>query len=250
MKKALLFTTMGGLLLTSCYRPLYRAEIVHDPMLSQQGEFTANASILAVGVYNFPSFDLGLGYSPVKNIGIKASLRNRVFGTSGSFDNDDYRRRMYGTTLEGGIGYYNRYGSNGLFSVYANVASGYNKDRSYYISNGNTRNQLNSKFWAFSIQPAVGMVKNKISMMGGVKVGVYKFFDISSFDAYYTQQEYNNIAKNYYPIIEPYYIFEVGPRNVKFNFQAGFALAPGGPDKDENFFTPKLSLGITARFGK
>lgn len=250
MKKILLFTTLATLTLSSCYRPLYRAEAVHDPMLSKQGEVAANASVLVAGVYNFPSFDLGVGFSPVDHLGLKASWRNRGFNNSGSLDNDEYLRKMRGSTFEGGIGYYDRYGANGLVSVYANFTAGYNRDRSYYSSNGQTRDMLNSRFRAFSVQPAVGMSKRNITMVGGVKLGFYQFYDIESYESHYSQAYYNSITNTLYPIFEPYYNFEAGSSNIRFNFQAGFAVAPGGPDRDDNFFTPKISVGITARFGK
>lgn len=250
MKKNLLYLSLVTLTLSSCYRPLYRAESVYDPMLSKQGEVAANASVLVAGVYNFPSFDLNAGFSPVQNLGIKASWRNRGFNNTGSLDNDDYIRKMRGSTFEGGIGYYDRFGTNGLVSVYGNFAVGFNKDHSYYTSNNQTRDRIDSRFRAFSLQPAVGMSRKNISLMGGVRLGFYQFYDINAYEMHYTQAHYNNISNNLFPIFEPYFNFEAGSSNIRFNFQAGFAVAPGGPDMDDNFFTPKVSVGITARFGK
>ncbi len=250
MKKNLLYIFLATLTLSSCYRPLYRAESVYDPMLSKQGEVAANASVLVAGVYNFPSFDLNVGYSPVQSLGLKASWRNRGFNSNGSIDNDDYIRKMGGSSFEGGIGYYNRFGNNGLVSVYGNFAAGVNRDHSYYTANNQVRDRLNSRFRAFSLQPAVGMAKKNVSLVGGVRLGFYQFYDISAYNMHYTQEHYNSVSNTLYPIFEPYFNFEAGSSNIRFNFQAGFAVAPGGPDLDENFFTPKVSVGITARFGK
>lgn len=223
----------------SCTPTLYKSEAVHDPILSKKGEISAQAALSLQGIQSIPlSYDLALAYAPVKHLGLKTSFKGRYY--------DRTNESLHGYAIEAGAGYFTSYGSNGLFSIYANVAQGINNE---FVATTflNTGGELNSKFMALSLQPSVATIKKKHAMAGGIRMGVYKFYDIVATGSSMSQVEYNQIGKKLYPAIEPYYLIEIGSQKVRFHAQAGFSITPVGP---EELISPKLSMGITARFGK
>lgn len=170
-----LLSIAGCLALFSCSKPLYRPESVHDPMIANKGEFSANGSVLVMAPYGFPSFDLGLAYSPANRFAIKAAVRARSKANAYTSDSDDYRETLNGTTLEGGLGYYAPIEDNIRFTVYANIMRGYNKYHDYRVSNRITDELLEYNYTAFGIQPSVVFIKKRARMATGIRAGLYSY---------------------------------------------------------------------------
>ncbi|MBL7705574.1 MAG: hypothetical protein JNM21_08475 [Taibaiella sp.] len=234
--------------LFSCSKPLYRPESVHEPMIAHQGEFAANGSVLIMAPYGFPSFDLGLGYSPVNRLAIKAAVRARSKADLYTLDDDDYRKTLNGTTFEGGIGYYAPVEDNIYFTVYANVMGGNNKYHDYRVSNRQTDELLDYNYTAFGIQPAVLFVKRRARMATGIRAGLYQY-NIKQFVNTSNPDYYGVKEGKLYPVFEPYYTIEVGGEHIRFFGQAGFSIVPAALTTDSDNFFPKLSIGINLRFG-
>lgn len=236
------------LALFSCSKPLYRPESVHEPMITHKGEFAANGSVLIMAPYGFPSFDLGLGYSPVNRLAIKAAVRARSKADLYTSGSDDYRKTLNGTTFEGGVGYYVPIEDNIYCSIYANIMAGNNKYHDYQVSNRQTDELLDYNYTAFGIQPAVVFVKRRARMATGIRAGLYQY-DIKQLINTSDPDYYGVRAGKLYPVFEPYFAMEAGGEHIRFFGQAGFSIVPAALTTDSENFFPKLSIGINLRFG-
>lgn len=238
----------GCLAFFSCSKPLYRPESVHDPMIAHKGEFAANGSVLIIAPYGFPSFDLGLAYSPVNRLAIKAAVRARSKANVYTFDSDDYRETLNGTTFEGGLGYYAPIENNTFFTIYANIMRGNNKYHDYRVSNRVTDELLDYNYTAFGIQPSVLFVKKRARMSTGIRAGLYRY-DVTQVINTSNPDYYGVKEGKLYPVFEPYYAVEVGGEHIRFFGQAGFSIVPAELTTDSENFFPKISIGINLRFG-
>lgn len=234
--------------LFSCSKPLYRPESVHDPMIAGKNEFAASGSVLIMAPYGFPSFDFGLGYSPVNRLAIKAAIRARSKADLYTTNSDDYRKTLNGTTVEGGLGYYAPIDDNMFFTVYANLMWGHNQYHDYRVSDRHTDELLEYNYKAFGIQPAVVFVKQRARMSTGIRASLYQY-DIRQAINTVTPDYYKVKEGKLYPVVEPYYAVEVGGKNIRFFGQAGFSIVPSELTTDSENIFPKLSIGINLRFG-
>jgi hypothetical protein len=235
----------------SCVRPLYRPEIVHDAMLAKGGEFSGTASVMMLDAAGSPSFDIGLGVAPFEGFGIKASLRNRVKGSSYSNNQGvaNGRTSMTGVTAEGGLGYFSTIGAGRVFSIYGNFSYAQNRYRDFDAGSNIIYEYFNAKNLSFSVQPSLLIVKPKVRMALGLRCGFYQYYDI---DAPQGSQEYRyrNEEGVFYFIPEPYYNIAVGGGPVKFFGQYGFAFVPSHLTSSGTIFHNKLAIGIHLALGR
>lgn len=235
----------------SCVRPLYRPEIVHDPMLTAAGDFSGTASLMMFDAAGAPSFDIGLGVAPVEGLGIKASVRNR-FRTSTYTNNQgvsDGRTRQNGVTIEGGLGYFSKMSSGNVFAIYGNFGYGQNRYRDFDATSNVTYDYFNARNISFSVQPSFVMVKPKVRMAVGIRCGFYQYYDI---EARPSSQEYSYMADEgiLYFIPEPYYNIAVGKGPIKFFGQYGFSFVPSHLTSSGTIFHNKLAIGLQVSVGK
>lgn len=239
---------LGTIAMFSCAKPLYRPEVIHDPMITEKGEFSGTGSILVLAPYGAPSYDIGVGYSPVNRFALKAAFRARSNSDRYTSNSNEYRRIRNGNTFEAGLGYYAPIDENKFFTVYANAMFGKNKYHDYNTNGNVTDELLDYNYVSFGIQPAAVFVNRRSKMAIGLRAGVYQYQINEMFNVSGSTTDYKVVEGKMYPVVEPYYNIEVGGKNIRFFGQVGFSIVPAELSTESDIFYPKLSIGINVRF--
>lgn len=212
-------------ILSSC-SPEYIPNMVNSPMFSNAGEFQAT---VATGTSNF---DAQVAYAITDHIGIMAN------GSYGNEKNDttDYFQKH--TFLEGGFGYYNKFGQNGRYEVYGGY--GYGKVNGFFETLFADDALTEAHYNRFFIQPG-------ISLSTGIYDGGFSprfvFLQMNPKGSEFLTGKYN-------VLFEPVFTSKIGFKYVKFIFQIGASLPIN--DNNTNFDHDPfiMNLGININIGR
>jgi hypothetical protein len=193
-----------------------QSDEVHPDSLGQSGSIS-------------PALDLA--YSPITHLGIIASYRSvnsryidEDFSSSHTslYNNDVMGGMFKGKRFELGAGYYMQVANRGFFEVYGGYGQGDISRRGRY----NTQFNFSSKYHRFFLQPAIGFRTNNVSLSGGIRFAMNKYYSFSAADTSLSydivQGDVNGeVTKINFTLLEPFVNFEVGYRFIKFNVQVG-----------------------------
>ncbi len=225
MKSFLLFLVFSCLLFSSCTRLLYRAEQVHDPMITEKGGIKASAGVRVSPMDKIPSIDIGVGISPIDRLVVKGALRLRRYSEVSRVNNvivsNEYFR---GNTLEAGLGYYLPVAEKQYFVVYGSFMKGMNNHYATNDSSGIMIDTLYSNYNAFSIQPAFVFHRRVISASVGMRFSMYQYNNIYTAGLQADPRIYTNKNGKWYPVWDPYFNIEIGRSMIRGNVQAGFSF--------------------------
>ncbi|MFC2104203.1 hypothetical protein ACFLS4_02470, partial [Bacteroidota bacterium] len=192
---------------TSC-SPEYVPNMVNSPMFSNQGEFQLT---VATGNSNF---DAQTAVAITDNIGI---MMNGSYGNETNDSTADFHKHSF---IEGGIGYYDKFGEKGRYEIYGGYGIGQVEG---YFKNNFVEEITNARYNRFFIQPGIGIAS-----------GIYD----GSFSPRFALVQMNPKGPNfqtgeYDVFFEPVITNKIGFKYVKFIAQFGFSLPMG--DQELNY---------------
>ena len=212
-------------LFVSC-SPEYIPNMVNSPMFTNAGEFQAT---LATGTSNL---DGQVAFAVTDHIGIMA---NGSYGNETSDSSDQYHKHAF---IEGGGGYYDKFGEIGRYEIYGGYGFGRVEG---YFENLFDENLTNAHYNRFFIQPGIG-----------ISTGIYD----GSFSPRFSMVQMNPKGitfenDNYKIFFEPVITSKVGFKYVKFVFQIGASLPVSGDD-DLGFDNQPFifNIGINLNLGR
>jgi len=231
-KNVLLLSILLIMLVFNSCTPAYIPNVVNSPLFSEKKEFQANMNLGNNGI------DPQFAYSLTDNLG---------FIANGSFfyfnDSSEFRLHYF---MEGGIGYFNKFGKKGRIEIYGGYGYGAVEiDHTEFDLFSNERNYINCFYHRYFLQPGIGFSSN-----------IYEF----SFTPRFVMVNMNIVdyigvnkpANNtYYPFFEPAITNKIGYKNVKFTLQTGFSIPM--VVSAENLYEYKpflLSAGICLKFNQ
>lgn len=213
-------------LFASC-SPEYIPNMVNSPMFTNQGEFQAS---VATGTSNL---DAQTAVAITDHIGI---MVNGSYGNETSDSTDDYHKHAF---IEGGVGYYDKFGKIGRYEIYGGY--GFGRVEGYFENNIFDENMTDAYYNRFFIQPGVG-----------ISTGIYD----GSFSPRFAMVQMNPKGidfenDNYKVFFEPVITSKVGFKYIKFVFQVGASLPISGDD-DLGFDNQPFifNLGLNLNLGR
>lgn len=209
--------------LNSC-APAYTPNVVNVPLLTNKNEVQASLSVGTSGT------DAQLAYALTNHIGLMTNwnYRNNRTDTSDSYH--------YHNFIEGGIGYYTSFSSQGRFELYGGYGFG-NVDIFYDL----TSTILQAKFKRLYVQPNFGFSSSYFDIGFSPRL-VYVIMKPSSL-------QYSTINRFF---IEPTETMRLGFKTFYFTSQFGFAI-PLNLSESGSWFKFKpliISLGIQIKLFK
>ncbi|NJO89694.1 MAG: hypothetical protein HC831_12665 [Chloroflexia bacterium] len=206
--------------------PEYIPNMVNSPMFSNKGEFQANAST------GTSSLDVQAAYAITDHIGmmVNGSFADR---TKDSLDN--FHKH---TILEGGIGYYDKFGDIGRYEIFGGYGTGRIEGR--YTNIFSSHEIADARYNRFFLQPGIG-----------IATGIYD----GSFSSRLALVQMNPDGigfetGNYHGFLEPVFTSKIGYRYLKFTFQIGFSI-PIGKDELKFDYQPFIfNVGANLNLGR
>lgn len=207
--------------ITSC-SPEYIPNMVNSPMLSNQGEFQAT---VATGTSNF---DAQTAVAITDNIGI---MFNGSYGNETNDSTDDYHKHLF---FEGGVGYFDKFGTKGRYEIYGGYGTG--KVEGYYDNALVGSEIADANYNRFFLQPGIG-----------ISTGIFD----GSFSPrlVFVQMNFNR-SGNYNTFFEPVITSKIGYKYVKFVAQIGASFQLG--DQQLNYEHQHLifNFGVNINLGR
>ncbi len=178
---------------------VYFPNRVNAPLLSQKKEFQGNLTVGTSGA------DIQFAYSPVKHLGIIASV---------SYANDDTTKENYDIHkyYDLGVGYYKKLGRKFIFETYAGFGGGNVISQGEFL---NTTFYSNMNLTKFYLQPAIGYSTNYLNF------GITTRLSSVTFHPVYGNEDLTNKA---YFFFEPALFTSLGYKHIFFTLQLGLSL--------------------------
>ncbi len=221
----ILFLFLISGMFLSC-SPEYIPNMVNSPLLSNKGEFQANA---ATGTSNL---DVQLAYAITDNIGI---IANSSFADQTEDSTDNFHKHMI---LEGGIGYYDKIGKIGRYELYGGYGSGWIEGRYRDIFGFDDISK--ARFNRFFLQPGIG-----------IATGIYDGSFSSRFALVQMNPEGTNFKSgDYQAFMEPVFTSKIGYKYLKFVFQFGFSVPLGEKELTFDYQPLIMNFGVNLNLGR
>jgi len=200
--------------------------MVNSPMFSNAGEFQAT---VATGTSNF---DAQTAVAISDHIGI---MINGSYGDETSDSTDDFHKHGF---IEGGVGYYNKFGGKGRYEIYAGYGLG--KVDGYFKNAIFDSEITNAKYNRIFIQPGIG-----------ISTGIYD----GSFSPRFSFIQMNPTGTNFDPgsynvFLEPVFTSKIGFKYVKFIFQIGASFPFGDENVNFDHQTLIMNVGLNINLGR
>jgi hypothetical protein len=243
MKKLTITTLFLAVLLCSCSHYYYVTNVQNVPLFKEKNEFRFT------GAYGegdeSGSIEAQASYSVTDHIGVMADFMSVKGG--------DVSGRNYGkgNYFEGAIGYYRPTGESGVFEIYGG-AGGSSQHHEYSNSdNSEYRGSAEVSFLKLFVQPSFGITLDFCDVAFSTRIGSLSYFNIENKitgDVGEYQDLYTVTEKNHF-ILEPAITLRGGWKNIKAQFQVGYA---GIVNKPELLFAEEwhVSFGLSIAFAK
>jgi hypothetical protein len=206
--------------------PEYIPNMVNSPMFSNKGEFQANAGA------GTSDLDVQVAYAMTDHIGV---MVNGSFADRTKDSTDKFHKHII---LEGGVGFYDKFGEIGRYEIYGGYGTGRVEGK---YENIFSINQIaDARYNRFFIQPGIG-----------IATGIYD----GSFTSRIALVQMNPNGAvfetgNYHGFLEPVFTSKIGYKYLKFTFQIGFSV-PIGDNRLKFDYQPFIfNVGANLNLGR
>jgi hypothetical protein len=195
-------------------------------MFSNKGEFQANAGA------GTSDLDVQVAYAMTDHIGV---MVNGSFADRTKDSTDKFHKHII---LEGGVGFYDKFGEIGRYEIYGGYGTGRVEGK---YENIFSINQIaDARYNRFFIQPGIG-----------IATGIYD----GSFTSRIALVQMNPNGAvfetgNYHGFLEPVFTSKIGYKYLKFTFQIGFSV-PIGDNRLKFDYQPFIfNVGANLNLGR
>jgi hypothetical protein len=225
MKKSSYLILFAALVLSlSSCKIMYVPNSQNVPLLEEKGDIKANLG----------AKDLQVAYGITDHFGVMANgyyNKSDWSATSGDFENKYFSTR---SLIEGGLGYYTPFGTNGRFEVFGGGGFGSVK-HDYDLYDASTLEESNSykaSMMRYFLQPSIGVQSEVVGLAFSTRVAGVTFATKETVG--YTQQDLideglNELDDNMFIFLEPAVTFRVGFQYVQAQIQPYYNLQLSGP---------------------
>ncbi len=198
--------TLGGLMVLSSCAPLYLPNSIYVPMVEEQGDINATASVGNNG------YNLQAGIALTDYLLVMGGLAGANNGKSGEEETNH-------SFWEFGLGYYTELDQNIRFNILAGYGWGNTLAlQDPYADPSALTYQVSGEYSRVFLQPAICLVKKDFELSFISRFSYVDFPTIASGCGL------QNITADNMMFMEPVVNIIVGWRNVKFYAQTGFSL--------------------------
>lgn len=223
---SLIIAFLFSILLFNACAPAYTPNVVNAPLLNNKNE--TQISLHA----GFSGTDAQIAYAATDHIGLMLnwSYRNNTFDTSSSYH--------YHNFIEGGVGYYTSFSSQGKFEAFAGYGYG-NVD--VQINNSVGTSLVQASYSRFFLQPNLGFTSQMFDV-GVAPRFVYVLMKPEQF-------QYSTINKFF---VEPTGFLRLGFKYFYLTSQAGISIPLSGYESSDWFnYNPFIfSFGMQIKLFK
>lgn len=226
IKQNRILIIIGILALFSSCSPEYVPNMVNSPMFTNAGEFQAT---IATGTSNF---DAHTAAAITDHIGI---MINGSYGNETNDTTDNFHKHSF---IEGGVGYYDKFGTHGRYEIFGGY--GFGKVEGYFENIGFDEEITDARYNRFFIQPGIG-----------VATGIYDGSFSPRISLVQMDPKGANFPDTQYDIFfEPVITSKVGFKYLKFIIQFGVSIPVGdqAPTYDHERFI--MNFGLNFNFGR
>lgn len=222
MKIFKLATVFSGILLCSCSRYYYVANIQNVPLFREKNEVHLSGGY-AIGDES-QSIEVQSAYSLSKQVGIMA---NYMHSWGGIISDKDYGKGYY---IDGAIGYFKPVGKYGVFEIYGGFGGSGQHHEYTDTYSGTYQGSADLSFVKFFLQPSFGFTFNWLDAAVSLRICNISYTDIKNFAAGSNDYaEINALQDKGHPFAEPAFTLRAGWKNMKFQFQASYAANLNNP---------------------
>lgn len=214
MKRTILFTAAGGLLLASCTTQMYVSNAVNAPLLKEKGEIQVALT----------GRDLQAAVAVAKNVGIMASGYYQNYTADNNYQHD-------GILGEAGVGYFTPLAGNFIFESYVGAGAGRVHKQKMFTAQNNVdyMGSFNANASRLFIQPDIGFKTRFLDAVISSRFSFVKYTRFSQTN--YPQNELANdyldndrLTKPVFMFAEPAITLRGGYKFIKLQFQYGFTI--------------------------
>jgi len=235
MKNRTVFTILTAVLLSGCTHYFYVPNTQNVPLFMEKNEYRASLSIGGGGESN--AIDGQVAYSVTNHIAV---MTNFIHAQGGKDSGNNWAK---GKLIEGAIGYYKPFKTNGVFEIYGGYGGG-NQHHNY----GDDKTNLGSSDLSFTrifLQPSVGItfkgfdfaLSTRVCRLNFNKIDIQNITHGNDFDAVDAIAHH----KTSY-LVEPAFTIRGGWKYVKLQFQLMSSKNLTNPDL--HFEPSRLSFGV------
>lgn len=235
MKNFVIIFSLGcvGLIFQAC-EVYYVPNTQNVPLFKERNELRATIS-----GQNYQA-----AYSLTDHIGIM--LNGQYINRKWDINEDSVKSNFISEKflIEGGMGYFNKIGNNGVFETYAGGGEGY---ATFNRITPSKRMEMSADFSRFFIQPSIGYSEDVVDVAFSLRYVGLKFFNIDTTG--YTPSllsNYNliipNLHNTWYNFLEPALTIRVGYKYAKFHMQ--FLYSQKLNNEPLNYVPFRINLGL------